>query len=583
MDTTDVSPGNERINVAALFGALTFLIFWLGTMECVAFVYYGHWLNGADLWKAALTYRSVPEMPASALWVYVPPAVAGLVAGILVAIWVYRHTAIPRERRIRGLELLDIAGDRKRIAKWAERRSPGKNAGVAWHQFVPLSLAEEVQQALIIGASGSGKTTVLWLLLQQIIARGDKVLVFSFKGDFQERWPNENFTLLAPWDSRSVHWRLGQDIQTHLTAENFCAAVIPSPANGDPFWSDAARAILRCLVMHLQKTKGDWDFADLGKLTSEMISSIETLRELVMRYEPTAALFLRGEDGSPDKTTSSILMQLASKLATVINLGVAADAAGPDAPRWSCADWLAGKSPAAVIIGCHPETAQQVGGLTQTASASVIESAISSILAQSDVAPDDPHQRVWIIVDEVVQAGKIPALTTSIEALRSKGGRVVLAGQSVRRIAELYSEPTVAAWTGSTGTKILGALGGAADAEWASKELGKETIERKNPSIWEPGSGNRKGHWRTVSPTREEREVMTANEFQSRLGLTSTRGGSTEVRLLIRLSGQKTAAILNWNPAEQPKKQRESIVRAAWDLPNFVRPGWISGRQDTGN
>ncbi|EQD42012.1 type IV secretory pathway VirD4 component, partial [mine drainage metagenome] len=66
----------------------------------------------------------------------------------------------------------------------------GKADGIFVHSGIRIPETLEVRSFSLVGAPGSGKTTVLNGMVDQAVQRGDKCLLFDFKGDFTERIPD---------------------------------------------------------------------------------------------------------------------------------------------------------------------------------------------------------------------------------------------------------------------------------------------------------------------------------------------------------------------------------------------------------
>ncbi|MBU2825445.1 type IV secretion system DNA-binding domain-containing protein, partial [Acidithiobacillus ferrooxidans] len=108
-------------------------------------------------------------------------------------------------------------------------------------------------------------------LINQSVARGDKVLIFSYKGDFQQK-AEFGFDLLGPWDSRSARWVIGQDIRTRLDAESLALTLIPEQEK-DPIWSQGAQGLLVAVIAGVQREFAEkWGFPHLAQACAKALS-----------------------------------------------------------------------------------------------------------------------------------------------------------------------------------------------------------------------------------------------------------------------------------------------------------------------
>lgn len=478
------------------------------------------------------------------------PAVAGVTGAAIAGGIGWYGIHQEAERHVRGprLSRLDHRQARKALKP---RRKAAK--GISIHPLIPISEEQECRHLMLLGGSGSGKTSILWPVINQAQARGDKCLVFSFKGDFQQK-AAFNFSLLAPWDSRSVRWQLGRDIDTWQKAQSLSKTLCPDPEKGEKIWAQGAQGLLTAVIASVQRNHpdGNWGFYHLAKACSLALSDYDFLVKTVMEESPLAKAFLMGKDS---KTTASYLAQMASGLSDVVNLGVA-DASSKGKP-WSVRDWLAGRTPNAAILGYLPA----VEGLSKAYCSTIIEQIVTQILTFDDCDPD--QRRIWLFLDEVPQAGKVPSITSALEAARSKGCRVVLGMQGVAQLEEHgYSKNTLDIWSGQCGIKIVSNLSTPRDQKWASDLLGERDILRYQRTITNSNtSGSNSG---VYQPVKEH--LMMPGEFREELRVTPQ-----GPRALLLAPGAN--ALLQF-PFPQLRSYRKARVDAAWTQPGYTRPVW---------
>ena len=488
----------------------------------------------------------------------VMPAIAGAAGAAAAGAIGWYGIHQEAERHVRGPRLHKLDHRQARKALKPRRKAA---QGVAIHPLIRISEEQECRHIMLLGGSGSGKTSVLWPVINQAVARGDRCLIFSFKGDFQQKdaFP---FSLLAPWDSRSVRWQLGRDIDTWQKAQSLSKTLCPDPEKGEKIWAQGAQGLLTAVIASVQRAHKDgaWGFHELAKACSLALSDYDFLLKTVMEESPLAKAFLMGKDS---KTTASYLAQMASGLSDVVNLGVA-DSSSKGKP-WSVTDWLAGRTPGAAILGYLPA----VEGLSKAYCSTIIEQIVTQILTFDDCNPDE--RRIWLFLDEVPQAGKVPSITSALEAARSKGCRVVLGMQGVAQLEEHgYSKNTMDIWAGQCGIKIVSNLSTPRDQKWASDLLGERDILRYQRTITNSNtSGSNSG---VYQPVREH--LMMPGEFGGELRVTPQ-----GPRALLLAPGAN--ALLQF-PFPQLQSYRKARVDAAWTQPGFNRPVWGAVPPKTG-
>ncbi|MDA8377922.1 MAG: type IV secretion system DNA-binding domain-containing protein [Planctomycetia bacterium] len=542
--------GSGFLQIVGLGAGAGLLCGYAAIWEAISLYKTSHFLSLASILKIIHTAGVMPPAYAAPL---AAGGVVGLAAGAALG---WKIGDIPAEIHVRGRKLTHdpkVAARVLRPPRRFFRKSPPP--GVNLHPAIKISQQQECRHMLLLGGSGSGKTSILWPVINQSVARGDRALIFSFKGDFQQK-AEFGFSLLAPWDARSVRWQLGCDIRTRLHAESLAKTLIPTPEK-DPIWAQGAQGLLTAIISEVQAKYGEnWGFFRLAQACSVALSDYDSLVSTVMNESPLARSFLMGKDS---KTTASYLAQMASNLSDVVNLGVA-DFSNKGKP-WSVRDWLAGRTPNAAILGYLPESE----GLSQAFCSSIIEQTVKQILGFPDCAPD--ARRIWLFLDEVPQAGKIPSITSALEAARSKGCRVALGMQGVAQLEEHgYSKNTLRIWAGQCGIKIIANLSDPDDQKWASNLLGDRDLERYQSNISTQNSGN---SGQSGGYQRATESVMLPASFGTDLFVDERKGGGPTALIVTA----KVAAIIKW-PFPPLQVMRLAFVAAPWTMPGFVRPVW---------
>ncbi|MHB1512054.1 type IV secretion system DNA-binding domain-containing protein [Acidiferrobacter sp.] len=508
-------------------------------------------LREVPLWVYHLVRVYGPILPMP--WGWVPITLAG-VAGIAMGIGGWMLATRQNIRHIRGLRIVTSAG---RAAR-SFRPFQGKLKGVLIHPQVAIGEHQETSHIFFLGGAGSGKTTLLWPLLLAIIARGDRVLLLDFKGDFT-RGLTCPFTLLSPADARSSRWLLGRDIRTRLDAFSFAETMIPLP-QGDPIWAQGARGLLIGLLSHLQSTKGEvWGFRDLAEIAAQVLVNYRLLVSIIIKEHPPAKAYLMGADS---KTTASFLGQLAGALTHAIELGVADYSVMRKKKyhTWSVRDWLdpEPKLPRVAVIGWSPDSNE----FSQAWASSIVEQATRQMTKKTNVNPNE--RRVWFFLDEVAQMGRVPSVTNALVTLRSKGVRVLFALQSVAQLEQTFDRHVLSIWAGSCATKILCSLGSEQDQNFGHKLLGKRDVERYTYQTTQSnGAVSRSGSWQ-----KHEEDVMKPSQLGYKIS-----PDAKGVKALIVSRGKDTASLLRW-PFYSAPEMRDERKDASWLLPGYKRPVW---------
>ena len=575
MSSTTTGPNDPRfasgsgflqiVGLGAVGGlALGYSAIW----EAIALYKTAHFLSPASLLTIIHTAGVMPPAYAAPLAM---GAAVGLMAGAALG---WRLGDIPGEIHVRGSQLTRNPKVLQRAILQASPPVAGKNQGIRIHPKIQTTEHLETSHTLIVGGAGAGKTTILWPLIKQIMDRGDRAIIFSFKGDFEQRIGagekiGRQFALLAPWDNRSAVWAVGRDIQTRLDAEALTNTLIPEPPGGsksDPMWTNGSRSLLVGIISDVQREFGTrWGFAELAKRSAEALADFPVLKKIIERESPQAYSLISG--GASSKTTASFLATISSFLTQVINLGVAADNLKKSAAgrRWSVDAWLSASSPAprVAVLGFRPSAK----AISQAWGSSIIEQIVLKLSDLPDVSPDE--RRVWLILDEVPKLGQVPSITDALETLRSKGARVVLGAQGIDQIEETYSKNIARSWATQTAIKIIGRIGEPESQKWASSLIGERELERFS-SQYNVQSGGQGGSTNGGSYQRVKEHIVMPGELGS--VVTVTKRGP---RAILHVAGSNQVGLLDWTFVSQAAARAgRDAHQAPWVMPGYQRPDW---------
>ncbi len=354
---------------------------------------------------------------------------------------------------------------------------------------------------------------------------------------------------------------LGNDILTAIDAHALTETLIPSAPGGDkePMWTNGARALLLGVITDVQRRYGKkWGFRTLAQAVAASLADFETLKNIITQEDPAMLSLLGGEDAkAPSRTTMGFLVQVATSVRHVINLGVAGADLSQN-PGWAVRAWLAGKTPPVAVVGFR----DSARSLSQTWASSLIEQIARQVGDMPDAAPSD--RRIWLIVDEAPRAGRVPSITDALTAARSKGVRVILGIQSLAQIREVYTRETATVWAGQTASKIICQTTAPEDQKWCSDLLGEREVERYTHQFSQQTGSDGGQHSSSWQRVREP--VLLPASFGQEL-----RVYQTGPRALLMSGGE--AALLDW-PFPALQNHRPAYVAARWTQPGYARPVW---------
>ena len=473
-----------------------------------------------------------------------PLVFTGLYASVRVFFWQRQHAG--KDTLSRGIEVIFDAKRGARVL--SQKASQVRDKGIAIHKDVRLPLSQETKHTLLIAAPGSGKTQVIYPLVERIRARGDALLIYDFKGDFTAAYgEDQGVVILSPFDARGYGWDMAADITTDLKALEFAASLLPDHTAKEPFFKKAAQDLLAGVITRLIIERAqDWTISDLVALLgdkSEVVASCE-------RYRPAALSALGPVD---DKQASGVFGELRTGS---IQLEYLARAWPPGHRKISLTRWvrdeeIRARMPVIMLRG-HQQYRKLDGFLTSLVCSLLIKEALS--------LPDCYERRIWAILDEFGNLPKIDGIDALLTGVRSKGVRIVAAIQDIAQIEEKYSRYFAQTFFNCFGTILAGICSGAT-ARYLSDAFGKNKIERTQTSK-SRGRGGRGGvNGLSVSETEQSviENALIDTDF-SNLQSPSLR---TPASFWVRVSGWPIAR-LAFPVRPLPNK-----------YPSHSEPGWF--------
>lgn len=364
---------------------------------------------------------------------------------------------------------------------------------------VPVPPQDEVRHFLMVGKSGSGKTTVLHDHVQQVAARGEHALIFDPDGSFIERFyrSTRGDVILNPWDKRSHCWDMLGDIKSIFDAQRVAAILLPKPGNaGDnAFWFDQARTLLAHILQH-HACAGCADLAALSVTLNN--ATAEELQSIAMNT-PAARIFEAGGE----RATASVLFMMAIAARAVATLATVSK----DAPSFSFdrfyADLSAHDGSKPMIFLAAPRRYRESGAQVIAA---FIDAAAAAIL-QRDTAS---AAKAWMFLDELASLPPVQSLLTLLPEGRKYSACVVIAFQSIAQLRQAFGSEGAEIIAGQTATQLIMATGDSATAKWAVELFGSAEVEnqRATESLGHDPKGNG-----SIAIHRERKAIVVDSEL----------------------------------------------------------------------
>jgi type IV secretory pathway TraG/TraD family ATPase VirD4 len=359
----------------------------------------------------------VPFILASPVWLLYPHALAKFKA---------KAQEIVKDEYLRGARLFkeDEALDELR-RRYGEEDVQAIKLG---RVFVPRQV--ENRHFLLVGRSGTGKTTLLNQVIEKLRGRKEKVIVYDIKGDYLSCFydPQTDY-IFNPLDKRCLHWCLFDEIESLADIDSIATSLIPPSFREDKFWVDAARDVFSSIVYYLfitgQRTNDAlWQYVSLteGELLEIMQQAVWQGCEPARRALGYLQGYERGSKVASD--TLSTMKQYTNCFYYTKHLK----------NDWSLKKWLTEDESSFLFITNYSTLRDTLKPLLSL----LIDLSMKHLLSLSE----NVERRRFIILDEFASLQRLTSIVQALEQSRSKGVSIWIALQDLSQLQRVYSDVT---------------------------------------------------------------------------------------------------------------------------------------------
>jgi hypothetical protein len=439
------------------------------------------WLIGGIL---RALFGRLPDLANTLLTVLFIPSASGLAGVIWLKGW--RETVTLK----RGTRLLRSArGDEERGELGAEIAFAGQ----------PVPQGDETKHFKILGATGTGKSTVIRQLLKHAITRGDRAVIADPDASYlQSFYDPGRDVILNPFDERSARWDLLAEVVQPHDADQLARALIPDYEGSDRNWRHYARTFLTALLRQLHRIQ-ERDVAKLYYLL--VLAPPAELRDLLAMTP--AGPFLSADNAKYFDSVRSIANV---HLAAIEHLALQTSGPGISVRQWI-------REGRGVLF--LPYKANEIAVLRYLISTWMRLAIFETMNAT------EGDQKLWFVVDELDALGAIDGLKDALARLRKFGGRCILGFQSIAQVRGTYGDAeaqTIVENCGNTLILRCSASEHGGTAEFASRLIGKREIIRRQRSESGPpglmGLISRSQLQRAVTEQHVVEDAVMASEIE---------------------------------------------------------------------
>ncbi|MDY8111082.1 type IV secretion system DNA-binding domain-containing protein [Fulvimarina sp. 2208YS6-2-32] len=476
---------------------------------------------------------------------------AGLVAGGWTSFLTWQRT--PRTEPFQQTDSADPKIHRDEVAEhrlkelFRHEQGSGAEKGMAIAPHVSIPRVLERRNIMVVGASGSGKSNIVRALAEQVIERGDFVVLHCTKGDVTSAFSLRDVVLISPTHRRGWAWDIGTDIDGPAAAAEFSASVIPS--SNPTFFSDTGRLVMTDLIlMIVQKHKTDWGAREL---LAAILQSPDEIRQQIAQLDLSASpLLAEGDADGVSRTVESILATITSGALKTLRPMAYAWSRQPAYRRFSVQRALssAWTGPRVLIVqsnSAFDELSTSVcGGVLRR-----VCQCVASPVGGNDRKP------VTMMLDEFYSLGRIEGIERSLSVAREHGIATVIALQSIWQLRQIYGD-AAELLSDMFQIRIYGRQVPGDAVERVARDLGSRKISSTKKNRLAEASDTRK-----LVSHETDRPILSTTELCRDLGNFNPGTPHEVIRAVLYFAG--TSFLLDWPPTRWGRRN-EGYEPAAW-------------------
>jgi type IV secretory pathway TraG/TraD family ATPase VirD4 len=330
----------------------------------------------------------------------------------------------------------------------------GNGIGIKTDDFkLPLRIPRDAENKhfLIVGDTGSGKSSIIRQMLYQVDARGDSAIVYDPACEFVKQFYDEHRgdIVLNPLDARMPYWNPSMELRRKAEARALAVSLYQPEGVTNRFFVEAPQKIFAHLLSYLPTPE------DLIKWMSDPAEIDRRVKgtEYWMLIDPKAPQQRTGVLGSLNMSADSFrLLPKESETTSV----------------WTATNWAETRR-GWIFITSRPTMREALRPL--------ISLWIDTLVLRLLNEPMPDQKPVWFVIDELASLQRLPQLHTAITENRKSQNPVILGFQGRSQMEARYGEDSEAMLS-QPATKIFLRTTEPRAAKWVSEAIGEVEIER---------------------------------------------------------------------------------------------------------
>jgi len=359
----------------------------------------------------------------------------------------------------------------------------------------------ENKHFLLVGDTGSGKSSIIRQMLYQVAARGESAIVYDPACEFVKQFYNNKRgdMVLNPLDSRMPYWNPSEELRRKTEAKALAVSLYQPEGVTNKFFVEAPQKIFAHLMTYLPTP---------AQLVAWMSDPAEIDRrvkgtEYWMLIDPRAPHQRTGVLGSLNMTADSFRLLPNKDDVTA---------------TWTATKWAENRQ-GWIFITSQPTMREALRPL--------ISLWIDLLVLRLLNEPMPQQKPVWFVIDELASLQRLPQLHTAITENRKSQNPVILGFQGRSQMEARYGDDAEAMLS-QPATKIFLRTTEPRAAKWVSEAIGEVEIERLRETHYE---GTRAG--KNFALDRQTEPLVMPSEIS---GLDDLRGFLKYGNYVARLS-----------------------------------------------
>lgn len=371
-------------------------------------------------------------------------------------------------------------------------------------RWVSVDLPEEqaTSHFLAVGTTGSGKTSVLRLLMQDAlptVGSGDcRAVVYDAKQDaipmLSAFVPKDRIVIMNPFDARGARWDMMDDLDEPRLILEAVTTLFPRTQDSTQFFYEAAVSITYHVLLSWYLSGFRYQFSDL----MHVLKRPSLIKQVLRMHEQTSPIV--GQFLADRKLRQNVMASIAVRLLPYDHVAACWDHA---VSSFSMKQWAEGEY---VLVLGNAEVSRFV---VDSINRFLLKSCINRTLNKTESRTTSD----WYFLDEVSEMGKLDGLVSLLKKGRSKGAKACLSIQTISGLRDnaLYGQTGTDEILGQVGHKFVGRLECVATADYFSHLIGEQEVWLESSSHTY-GSQNSSS---TYSYSRQVKKAVLPSEFLS--------------------------------------------------------------------